>query len=500
MPIQPLVFPPFGYLPMFPPYTNQMLSPYRLPEASLPQAPANPAPNALPAETSLAAAPVGEVVQTQQQQQQQQQNPQVIYMMQQPMNPQLGGLSSEELQIAAKMSQLGMYTVMNNVGGGAVQAVNPMAVNAEVGVLPAGVQKIQGTRATHLCSRARCKERLIKMKSIIVVVLFLGTVLCFPLDMYVEYDIHHAPVEAAAAIPAGVPAGSLEVLLPLNAPAGSPVRGFIKQDIPQPNGKDKEVVSATFCLAEAAQKSHHGLDGLQDSSSSCSSAPAPAPAAPAAPAPAAPAAPVAPVVVAAPVAPPPQWLQQLHLQNEVTKRRRKKKIKHQCQKQVHSIFHYLPHYTGSRQVPPSQVKNVFPGAPALPQTGVPGAYSVELIYPHTFGGTVAGGAAGQSFSTQGFIKYSIPQPPGRQSVEVYYPYDFAQQRIITNMPPMSNVPQSPNVLPFDFPPQNSPQSPNIPAFDVKPLPSQDPLQQAQRDQPVQTSQLRDVDVIEDITA
>ncbi|KAJ0033744.1 hypothetical protein NQD34_000851 [Periophthalmus magnuspinnatus] len=144
-----------------------------------------------------------------------------------------------------------------------------------------------------------------------------------------------------------------------------------------------------------------------------------------------------------------------------------------------SFFHYLPHYTGSRQVPPPQ---------ALPQTGIPGAYSVELIYPHTFG--AAGGAtAGQSFPTQGFIKYSIPQPPGRQSVEVYYPYDFAQQRIIANMPPMSNVPHSPNILPFDFPPQNIPPPPqNIPTFDMKPLPSQDPLNQAQQDQPIQSSQ------------
>ncbi|KAJ0050924.1 hypothetical protein NL108_009914 [Boleophthalmus pectinirostris] len=155
-----------------------------------------------------------------------------------------------------------------------------------------------------------------------------------------------------------------------------------------------------------------------------------------------------------------------------------------------SFFHYLPHYTGSRQVPPSQVKNLFPGAPAIPQTGVPGAYSVELIYPHTFGGAAVGGpTAGQTFPTQGFIKYSIPQPPGRQSVEVYYPYDFAQQRIITNIPPMSNIPHTPNVLPFDFPPPSIPQLPqNIPAFDVKPLPSQLPLNQAQQDQPVQTSQ------------
>ncbi|XP_041790145.1 secretory calcium-binding phosphoprotein 5 [Chelmon rostratus] len=150
-----------------------------------------------------------------------------------------------------------------------------------------------------------------------------------------------------------------------------------------------------------------------------------------------------------------------------------------------SFFHYLPHYAGSRQqVPPSQVKNPFA---ALPQPGIPGAYSVELIYPHRFPGT-GGSNAGQPFPSHGFIKYSIPQPPGRQSVEVYYPYDFSQQRIMTNMPPMTNVPHMPNVLPFDYPPQNIPQQiPNIPSFD--PLPSQDPLQPLQQDQPTQTSQM-----------
>nr|XP_046235244.1 secretory calcium-binding phosphoprotein 5 [Scatophagus argus] len=154
-----------------------------------------------------------------------------------------------------------------------------------------------------------------------------------------------------------------------------------------------------------------------------------------------------------------------------------------------SFFHYLPHYAGSRQqVPPSQVKNPFAAAQSLPQPAITGAYSVELIYPHRFPG--AGGNPSQPFPTHGFIKYSIPQPPGRQSVEVYYPYDFSQQRIMTNMPPMTNVPQMPNVLPFDFPPQNIPQQiPNIPSFDANPLPSQDPLQPLQQDQPTQTSQM-----------
>ncbi|XP_035515805.1 secretory calcium-binding phosphoprotein 5 [Morone saxatilis] len=152
-----------------------------------------------------------------------------------------------------------------------------------------------------------------------------------------------------------------------------------------------------------------------------------------------------------------------------------------------SFFHYLPHYAGSRQqVPPSQVKNPFTAGQALPQPALPalpGAYSVELIYPHRAN-------PAQPFSSHGFIKYSIPQPPGRQSVEVYYPYDFSQQTIMTNIPPMTNVPHITNVLPFDYPPQNIPQQiPNIPSFDANPLPSQDPMQPLQQDQPTQTSQM-----------
>ncbi|KAM7394291.1 hypothetical protein PAMP_021104 [Pampus punctatissimus] len=54
-------------------------------------------------------------------------------------------------------------------------------------------------------------------------------------------------------------------------------------------------------------------------------------------------------------------------------------------------------------------------------------------------------SAAPPFSSHGFIKYSIPQPPGRQSVEV------------------------------------------IPSFDANPLPSQDPLQPFQQDQPTQTN-------------
>lgn len=149
-------------------------------------------------------------------------------------------------------------------------------------------------------------------------------------------------------------------------------------------------------------------------------------------------------------------------------------------------FQYLPHYTASRPAPLPQMKNPFTAG--FPQPALPGAYSVELIYPHRFGAAAGPGPA-QPFSSYGLIKYSIPQPPGRQSVEVYYPYDFSQQRIITNLPPMTNNPSVPDILPFDYPPQAIPQQPlNNPTFDINTLPSQDPLPPLQ-DQPIQTSQM-----------
>ncbi|CAG5928508.1 secretory calcium-binding phosphoprotein 7 [Menidia menidia] len=113
------------------------------------------------------------------------------------------------------------------------------------------------------------------MKFILLTACILGIAFCAPPQMYMEFDIHHAPAQAAQAIPAGVPAGRLEVLLPVDGQkqlVGGPVRGFIKQEIPQPNGQDEEVFYP------------FGFN-VPD------------------PAVAAPAAPVVPVVVAAPVAP-----------------------------------------------------------------------------------------------------------------------------------------------------------------------------------------------------
>ncbi|XP_072239941.1 secretory calcium-binding phosphoprotein 5 [Leuresthes tenuis] len=152
-------------------------------------------------------------------------------------------------------------------------------------------------------------------------------------------------------------------------------------------------------------------------------------------------------------------------------------------------YQYLPNYTGSRQqVPPTQVKS--PLIAGFPQAGLPGAYSMEFIYPYGFGGGAAGPNPEQPISRYGLVKFSIPQPPGRQSLEVFYPYDFTNQRVMQNMPPMTNGPISPDVLPFGYPPQNIPQQPvNIPPFNTNAVPSQDPLQSLQQDQPTQTNQM-----------
>ncbi|KAI3353163.1 hypothetical protein L3Q82_019720, partial [Scortum barcoo] len=119
LPQQPLIFTPYGYFPLVSsPYGNQMFSPYgfsMIPGSPLPQTLANQPPNspALPAETPSGAALSGNTFQPMQQQQ----------------NSELGSLSSEELELAAKMGQLGVYlpTVLTNPSAGAVQPVNQAA-------------------------------------------------------------------------------------------------------------------------------------------------------------------------------------------------------------------------------------------------------------------------------------------------------------------------------------------------------------------------------------
>ncbi|XP_019900622.1 secretory calcium-binding phosphoprotein 5 isoform X2 [Esox lucius] len=149
-----------------------------------------------------------------------------------------------------------------------------------------------------------------------------------------------------------------------------------------------------------------------------------------------------------------------------------------------SFLNYLPHYGGPRQSgPPTQVNEaLYPGG--QPQPGLNGPVSMEIVFPQGFPGT--GGQNGQSYLSQAFIKYSLPKAPGRKSVEIYYPFDFVQQKM-TNNPQM---PQLPNMFPFEYQPQTMPQQiPNIPFPPYDTRLSQDPMQGAQQEQPAQTGQV-----------
>ncbi|XP_040925354.1 secretory calcium-binding phosphoprotein 5 [Betta splendens] len=93
-----------------------------------------------------------------------------------------------------------------------------------------------------------------------------------------------------------------------------------------------------------------------------------------------------------------------------------------------SPFHYTPHFAGPRQ----QAKPLpFSAGQPLPQPPMTGAYSVELIYPSFPAGT-AGTNGGLPFPAYGFLKYSIPQPPGRQSVEVVSAFLFSYTQFCKN--------------------------------------------------------------------
>ncbi|XP_069386377.1 basic salivary proline-rich protein 1-like [Paralichthys olivaceus] len=148
------IFPSYGYFPMFQPlYGNQLpSSPYGVPVIPPPQTPANPPPSGqvLPAQTPSEAALPGEAPQPVQQLQQQ--NPHIVYMLQQPMTSLLGTLSSEELEVAAKMSQLGVYmpTMIANLPAGAVQSQAAAGLSnlGQAGVPPAVVTASAGAPQT----------------------------------------------------------------------------------------------------------------------------------------------------------------------------------------------------------------------------------------------------------------------------------------------------------------------------------------------------------------
>ncbi|XP_044200531.1 proline-rich receptor-like protein kinase PERK8 [Thunnus albacares] len=160
LPQPALVFPPYGYFPLFSsPYGNQPFSPYGFlinREAPIPQTPAN---QPLNTQVSLGETPSRPVPSADPPQPvQQQQNPQIVHMLQQPMNSALGSLSSEELEMAAKLGQLGAYLqmVLTNPPAGAIQEPvsqaagltnrgQPEALPAE-GTSSPGVQQTQRLR------------------------------------------------------------------------------------------------------------------------------------------------------------------------------------------------------------------------------------------------------------------------------------------------------------------------------------------------------------------
>ncbi|XP_055780192.1 secretory calcium-binding phosphoprotein 5 [Salvelinus fontinalis] len=96
------------------------------------------------------------------------------------------------------------------------------------------------------------------------------------------------------------------------------------------------------------------------------------------------------------------------------------------------FFNYLPHYGGPRQSgPPTQVNDfLYPAGQPYPQPGLNGPVSMEIVFSQSFPGMSNGGQINgpQSYPSQAFIKYSLPKAPGRKSVEIYYPYDFVQQK------------------------------------------------------------------------
>uniref|UniRef100_A0A3B1JXS7 Secretory calcium-binding phosphoprotein 5 n=1 Tax=Astyanax mexicanus TaxID=7994 RepID=A0A3B1JXS7_ASTMX len=152
---------------------------------------------------------------------------------------------------------------------------------------------------------------------------------------------------------------------------------------------------------------------------------------------------------------------------------------------ISPFFNYLPHYGNPRPGPSAQGTNDFFSTNGQPAFNAP--ISMEIVFPPQFQGSPVGGAgAGPAFPSQGFIKYSLPKVPGRKSVEIYYPYDFTQQRqMMPSVPMMPAVPQLPGLVTFDNPPHNVPQQQPPRA---SPPQSNDPHPQIMHDQPVQTGQ------------
>uniref|UniRef100_A0A8C7I0I7 Uncharacterized protein n=1 Tax=Oncorhynchus kisutch TaxID=8019 RepID=A0A8C7I0I7_ONCKI len=101
----------------------------------------------------------------------------------------------------------------------------------------------------------------------------------------------------------------------------------------------------------------------------------------------------------------------------------------QCS-QRQPFFNYLPHYgdprfpgwsTGGQINGPVNTINTTTSPSLIYQPKNISTILHRLTFPFLF--------FQQSYPSQAFIKYSLPKAPGRKSVEIYYPYDFVQQKV-----------------------------------------------------------------------
>ncbi|KAJ8407486.1 hypothetical protein AAFF_G00273430 [Aldrovandia affinis] len=172
-----------------------------------------------------------------------------------------------------------------------------------------------------------------------------------------------------------------------------------------------------------------------------------------------------------------------------------------CAAPMTSLYDYLPQIGPPRQPnqPAQRSNNFAPPSQQVQQPGMHAPISMEIVFPPRFPSQVTGGQQlGQGFPSQAYIKYKIPKSPGRQSMEIFYPYDLTQQQMmppIPNIPQMPqipnmmppNIPQIPNLFPYGFMPPTIPQQNNnmFPGFGVQQQLPQDPHQPQQPTQPAQ---------------
>ncbi|KAI1887535.1 hypothetical protein AGOR_G00191310 [Albula goreensis] len=163
-----------------------------------------------------------------------------------------------------------------------------------------------------------------------------------------------------------------------------------------------------------------------------------------------------------------------------------------CAAPMTSLYDYLPQIGPPRQPgqPPQRSSNFAAPAQVVPQPGMAAPISMEIVFPPRFPSQATGGQqTGQGFPSQAFIKYKIPKAPGRHSMEIFYPYDLAQQQQM--IPTIPNVPQLPhqipNLFPYGFLPPTGPQQNNnmFPSFGVQQQLPQEPAQPQQPAQPAQ---------------